>query len=240
MRFPRLEKYLEEAEKLRRSYPQQYRRLALVRDFPAWKRSLEPGRTPLDDERPWITFSATRFLEKVLHRRVRVFEYGVGGSTLFFSKRAGEVVSVDDDPAWMDRVRERMDSRPERNWVGHVVRPAPDPGAASADPADPDAYVSGSPAYAGQRFLEYAASIDRFTDESFDLVFIDGRARPSCFKHSLRKVKRRGCILWDNTDREYYRPAMETALEGFAFLDFPGPSPYVKFFTRTSAWRRDR
>lgn len=240
MKFPRLEKYLEEAEKLKRAYPQHYNVLELVRYFPSWSRSLVSGRNPLDDERPWITFAAIRFLENVLHRGMRVFEYGMGGSTLFFAKRAGEVVSVDHDPMWMARVREHMDTLAGRNWRGFVVEQKPDPRAANGDPADPEAYVSANAVFSGQSFLEYASSIERFPDESFDMVFIDGRARPSCFRHSMSKVKKQGYILWDNTDREHYHPAMKIVPEDFRFLDFPGPSPYVKFFTRTSCWRRVR
>jgi len=64
------------------------------------------------------------------------------------------------------------------------------------------------------------------------------RARPSCFKHAIPKLKDAGYIVWDNTERDYYQPAIELAPEAFRFGDFPGPSPYVYCFTRTSTWQR--
>ncbi|MBI5865097.1 MAG: hypothetical protein HZB38_11440 [Planctomycetes bacterium] len=57
--------------------------LASLRYYGAWKASLD-GASALDDERPWITFAATRFLERAVRPGSRVFEWGSGGSTLFF------------------------------------------------------------------------------------------------------------------------------------------------------------
>lgn len=204
--------------------------------FPDWSRSLQTGASPLNDQRPWITFAAIRFLRNNLRKDMRVYEYGAGGSTLFFAKRVKEVISVEHDPVWRDQVMEALTNGGHENWRIDLIEPTPDARIIDKDPSDPDAYVSSALEFKGHSFRNYASSIEGYPDGYFDVVVIDGRARPSCFKHALSKVKDNGYIIWDNTDRSYYFPAMQLAPGNLYFRDFPGPSPYVNFFTRTSLW----
>lgn len=238
MIFEDVNVYLREAGRLRKTEFEVLPLKDLAVFFLAWRRSLRAHSNALNDEKPWITFAAIRFLERILTRRMRVFEYGSGGSTLFFSRRAGEVISVEHDPSWWENVLERIRSRDHVNVELRLVEPVHDRTSPGKDPSDPGSYISSASAFSEYSFRDYASSIDVYADNSFDIILIDGRARPSCFLHSLPKVKPNGYIVWDNTDREHYHPAMRSAPEDFAFLDFPGPSPYGKFFTRTSAWQR--
>jgi hypothetical protein len=66
------------------------------------------SRSPLDLEQPWFSYAAIDFLENYLTRDMTVFEYGSGGSTIFFARRAGSVVSVEDNPEWFQRVQDRV------------------------------------------------------------------------------------------------------------------------------------
>ena len=66
------------------------------------------GKTPLDLELPWFSYAAIDFLEDYLTPSMTVFEYGSGGSTIFFARRAGSVVSVEDNPEWFNRVKTRI------------------------------------------------------------------------------------------------------------------------------------
>ena len=63
--------------------------------FPNWTRSL--SHTPVEDGTPWVTYAAINFLSRSLTEQMRVFEWGVGGSTIFFAQRAAELVSVEHD-----------------------------------------------------------------------------------------------------------------------------------------------
>ena len=49
--------------------------------------------------------------------------------------------------------------------------------------------------------MSYATFIDSFPDHSFDLIVIDGRARAACIQHAIRKVKKGGYLLIDNSER---------------------------------------
>jgi hypothetical protein len=154
---------------------------------------------------------------------MRVFEFGTGGSTLFFAQHVSEIVSVEHDHEWFRMVANKMSSSGGRNWLGLLRPPEPEAGASCHDPADPLGYVSADPRYEGFIFRSYASAIDQFPDEHFDLVLVDGRARPSCILHALPKV--RSWIILDNTEREYYLEMLKGWLEGYEMTHFKGAVP---------------
>jgi hypothetical protein len=61
--------------------------------FLRWIKSLN-GRSPIKDEQPWMTFGAIDFLKKRINRTDQIFEWGSGGSTVFFRKHTNDVVSM--------------------------------------------------------------------------------------------------------------------------------------------------
>lgn len=67
-----------------------------------WVRSFVEHRPVNRDGRPipWFTYSAIEFLENRWPPNRRVFEFGAGFSTLWWSERSAEVVSVEDDVDW--------------------------------------------------------------------------------------------------------------------------------------------
>ena len=71
-----------------------------------WLRSVE-SRSAVDEQGnpvPWLTYPATSFLSKIIRPEWRVFEYGCGSSTAWWSQRVAEVHAVDHDPAWLERI----------------------------------------------------------------------------------------------------------------------------------------
>jgi hypothetical protein len=167
---------------------------------------------------------------------MKVFEYGTGGSTLFFLDRVESVVSIEHDAEWAGIVTSALTERERSRWSCHLIRPEKISDTAfSSDRAD---YRSSAQGFSGKTFHEYVLSIDDYPEGCFDLIMIDGRARPSCFVHALSKVKNQGYIIWDNTERQNYHETMNLAPKCMKMFDFPGPSPYVDLFTRTTAWFR--
>jgi len=58
---------------------------------------------PVDAERapiPWITYPALEFLSQFDYAESDVFEFGSGNSTLFWARRARNVVSIETDKDW--------------------------------------------------------------------------------------------------------------------------------------------
>lgn len=228
-----------EVRKLAASRPECATAKKLGRFFRPWKASLQEGRSPITDAQPWISFAAIELIGNVLTKDMAVFEFGGGGSTLFFTRRVAHVVTVEHDAAWFPIIERAVRESGCSNWKG-LLRPAEEGADPSACVADPDAYLSDDDGYRGKNFRSYASAIDAWADGHFDLVLVDGRARPSCLKHALSKVRPGGLLVLDNSDRPYYTQRTGSLIEPLfvELLSCGGPVPYLEWFTQTTIWKR--
>lgn len=142
-------------------------------------------------------------------------------------------VSIEHDPEWYLRMKELVHGqssadlrlvRPEQGTIG------------AGDPSEPNDYASSDAIGIGNNFRNYASQIDQFPDEWFDLVVVDGRARPSCVMHSIKKVRMGGMLLLDNSDREYYLQKTSTMLKGFEARKFSGVTPGLVRWSESTAF----
>ena len=202
-----------------------------LRYFPQWQKSLDSS--PVSDRRPWLTYGAIEFLDSILCREMRVCEYGVGGSTLFFLDRVHEIVSIEHDAEWLSKLKVIV---PVSNqWTLHVIPPS----GIRSGTTKADSYASEHPGFGGFSFEEYARLIESYPDNFFDLVQVDGRARVPCMKHSIAKVKPNGFLVLDDAERARYAEAhFRLDALGWEKHDFFGPTPYQQGFQSTCIWRR--
>ena len=119
---------------------------------------------------------------------------------------------------WSSRVRRVVSCEHHRGWY---ERMAPE-----------------LPANVDYKHLEltggYPEAIAQHANE-FDVIVIDGRERVKCAYNSLGALKDSGVILWDNSEREKYRPAFDfLAANGFRKLDFWGIGPVESYGWCTS------
>lgn len=198
--------------------------MRLARDFLGWRRSLTG--LALEARQPWIPFAAKRRLERAVSKGTRVFEYGAGGSTLWFADRGATVVSVEHDPEWYERMRALVPAN-----VTLLLR-EPEP---FAGLRDVPSYLSTDPRYRGLWFRAYARSIDE--RGPFDVVFVDGRSRVSCAIHGSRALNPGGLLVLDDSERREYAEAFERI--PLPFIRYPGPKPYGELFAETTIWRYD-
>jgi hypothetical protein len=211
------------------------------RDVPPWLASMSDPDYLLNERYPWLTFRAVRRIERYLRERpgARVFEYGSGGSTLFWRRWGCSCVSVEHDEAWMNRVKRWIGDDPRCELRLVTPDPVPDRGT-DADPSDPLGYRSGDPAFRGYSFERYARQIEQFPDASFDVVLVDGRARPSCLMHAIPKLRPGGIAILDNADRPYYLSRMSGHLGSFGRETFIGAAAAVATINRTDILTRER
>jgi hypothetical protein len=75
-----------------------------------WTRSITEGKPCKSDGSalPWMNYPMIALLKERLKSQLRLFEYGSGYSTLFFSDLVGEVVSVEYDPGWHNEISKRL------------------------------------------------------------------------------------------------------------------------------------
>jgi len=212
---------------------------AAISAFPRWTTALAPGRSSLADRSPWLTFRAIDELDRIVNRDMTVFEYGSGGSTLFFADRAARVVSVEHVPAWHEKVTGFLNASGVTNASVELIEPEPDPSFGRKDPADPGHFVSTDALSAGYSFVRYVNRIAAFPDGTLDVVVIDGRSRPSCCRAAQAKVRPGGYLVFDNTETPYYRPALEELTpDRWDVRHLYGPVPYIKHFSQTTIARK--
>jgi hypothetical protein len=226
--------YFQETVKTKLLYPSSFNLIDSLSFFFQWYRCLQPGITPLNRELPWISFAAIRFLQGYIRSYMHVFEYGSGGSTLFFARHAQEVISVEHDKIWGQALMRELSRYRYTNYQIRCIPADSRLTHTEGNLSNPLDYLSSD----GCIYYNYAISITDYPENSFDIILIDGRARPSCFMLALARVKTGGIIVWDNTDRQHYFPAMRLAGKNFIMKDFPGSTCCAPFFTRTSIWIR--
>jgi hypothetical protein len=86
-----------------------------------WYKSFRKNR-PIDRNGrpiPWFTYPALYFLDNRLDGIFRLFEYGSGYSTLWFSKKVKEVVSVENDANWKESLSKSIPSNVELVYKGN-------------------------------------------------------------------------------------------------------------------------
>lgn len=75
-----------------------------------WFKSVEMG-LPVDAEGkplPWYTYSFIDFIGDRIRPNMKVFEYGSGNSTLWWSQRVEAVVACEHDKPWYDTISDKV------------------------------------------------------------------------------------------------------------------------------------
>ena len=141
------------------------------------------GRSALINGEPWITPKSLDYVKTILKPTFRVFEWGSGGSTAFWSRNCASIISVEHNSEWIQRTTDIMRRlNCPNNWkLVHV----------------PGIGIDHNTA-----FRNYANAILEYPDNSFDLVFVDGEAssRGWCITNALSKIKSGGYLLVDNSN----------------------------------------
>jgi predicted O-methyltransferase YrrM len=177
----------------------------------AWWRARR-GKTP---ERPWIVPAAIGWLQRRIRKDWAVLELGSGRSTVWLARRAGSVLSFEDNEFWAGHTRGRLDEVGLHN-VDLRVGP----------------------------IEELPGSVAALPDDAFDLVVMDFLEAPTVtrvdvLKPALKKVRPGGLLLLDDSDRPGYREAFEL-LKGWRFRKFVGVKDEWPEACETGIFRRPK
>lgn len=152
---------------------------------------------------PWLSPAATLFFEKWLHKDQFMAEFGSGLSTVFFAKRVKEIVSIEHYDPWYEKV---VDIFKNENITNIDYRLIKEDKNITTDeeimkeiaPFNPSFLVKSS-------FKDYYSALSDKPDEHFDVILVDGRARPECVFSALDKLKSGGLMVLDNSERDRYK-----------------------------------
>jgi len=188
-----------------------------------WKTSRKRGVTPISHGLPWMNYAAIEFLENYLQPSFKVFEWGMGGSTIYWSARAAEVVSVEHDAQWFDTAQEALGDADETVAKRSMILHEPSAEATKV-------FTSGDKKYDGMSFEAYSRAIEEFPEGYFDLIVVDGRARMACLHNCMKQLSKTGVILLDNSDYARYQTELnrfwQAHQEDFERTDFLSPTPF--------------
>lgn len=206
------------------------RRPAMWPYYRQWRSSLLNPCSTLHDRLPWMTYEAIAWLDSVLESNMKVFEWGSGGSTFFFADRVQCVFTVEHDQDWFSNVKLEL----EDEGVGNV-----DISLHPAEMASPEnlEFQPSLPHFSGLSFRSYARAIDKYPDNSFDMVVVDGRARIACARRAIGKIKPGGYLLVDNMERQEYQPIW-VLVRGWSATTFSGPVPYNRYLNTCVVWQK--
>jgi hypothetical protein len=177
---------------------------------------------------PSIALPAICLMDDYLTKDMNAFEWGSGMSTLFFARRVEQVISVEHDPGWFEKVDSALEY-----WglEACTFLVAPDEG------CDAD-YCSQQAGYESVNFRRYVEIIKIFKDDWFDLILVDGRARCTCLQIAQRKLKPGGLLVLDDSARMIYQWAVQKI--EWPQLVFNGCIPYMRHghTVQTTIWQK--
>ena len=118
-------------------------------------------------------------IKSYLNNKQIMLEYGVGGSTLYFSKYVDKYISIEHDRSWIDKIK-TYDLNP--NIELHLC------------PPDNNIIL---PIWKGREndFKNYINYIDVLPYSYYDIVLLDGRARQFCAKKILNFIDNRSIVF---------------------------------------------
>lgn len=146
--------------------------------------SIPKKTTPLDLQLPWFSYAAIDFLGRFLRPSMRTFEYGGGGSTIFFARRTAQVTCVENSEDWAQKIRRVLDDQKIENVKIQIH---------AYDPNDRAAFGNS----------DYLRTLEK---EAPDIVVVDGyeervALRPDCFWLAETVIKPGGIIIVDDSWR---------------------------------------
>lgn len=163
---------------------------------------------------PWISYPALRLLEDVVKPGMRVFEWGSGGSTVFFARKGCRVTSIESSEVWHGRLESGLSvlTPEQRSNVDLRFIKAH----AQEYPQGLDAYVSsvldGGP---------------------WDLILVDGWERVRCAETAQVTLAPDGILIFDNSDQPQFASVRLRLQE----TPFPGFGVSRIWPTQTSVYR---
>ncbi len=132
---------------------------------------------------PWLAYDAVKFLKQYLTSSDVILETGSGKSTIWFSRHAGFVYSIEHHKEWFNIVSGLIHKENCNNIEYYI------------ESRDFDTSINDFP---------YTHRMNSFNDYSFDMILIDGKLRDLCALIALKKVKSTGIIVIDNVERYIY------------------------------------
>ena len=189
----------------------------------------------INEELPWITRESFHFINSVLSDNLSIFEFGSGGSSIFFLKRAKHFVSVEHNSDWYQKVSHLINSKNySRKKIDYFLR--------ESSGQIEENYISISDKeleLISNFYDDYISVIDSYSDNYFDLIIIDGKSRIKALDKSIPKLKCGGYLIFDNADRIHYQKRLKE-INDWMVLESYGPTIFDMSFNQTNVYQKPK
>ncbi len=187
---------------LRKSFSYKYLRYRFMRPLLKFYNKLLTLKQPV----PWMSPASIAILKALLHDRMVALEYGSGSSTLFFHERVKNLISVEHDKWWYKGIKKKLKQLKVKNVNYKYIPPSPTPEKYTGDDIEKVGLMEQHLEMIRWEYVEYFEYANKFANDYFDLIIIDGRARVECSINCIDKLKPGGIFILDNSERNRYQP----------------------------------
>ena len=178
-----------------------------VLDQTGWNKTRQTKRAMLHDEPiPWWTYASVQFIDQVISTSSQILEIGGGNSSLYWMARGNNLVTLETSPVWIKELTLDKRFNIKKHQIVHIPN-------------------------------EDLISISNVLENQlFDVVINDGSGdRAMIGEYLATKVRDNGIFVWDNSEREHDRKAIEhLKLNGWNALEFYGHGPINAYAWKTS------
>lgn len=179
----------------------------------AWLHDRFSKTAPARQGLPWIAWPCIDFIDSYLRPEHHVFEWGGGGSTIFFLRKGCRLTTVESSSKWVEILNKEVSNQATRaKWDLRFV-----PVSGNSDP-----------------------NINRYIDQvtsggPWDLVLVDGWSRIRCLQAAIPWVKPGGVLVLDNADQQKFSAAPQV-MQDWQHRLFAGLGVARTWVTRTDAY----
>jgi len=171
----------------------------------------------LNPSAPWLTPDAIDFLNETLKKEFNGLEYGSGRSTIWFAKKVNNLISIEHNAEWFDRVSTIIRNEGIRN-INYKLLPNP----GTSDVLEVTI------------MSDYVQAVPEIPSESLDFILVDGIVRPACALRGIPLLKPGGWLILD--DANHYLPSSSKAPNSRSISDGTKDDAWGKVQDEISSW----
>lgn len=193
-----------------------------MRSFSHWtpqyikNRLLEKYYHKTCPDHPWLTKAANQILASYLKDSDVGLEFGSGRSTVWHAKRSRHLASIEHREVWYRKVKQMIEDSDQRNVDYHLIHKD-----VSEEKGSEAAYVQ---------------IINKFEENYFDYVLIDGIYRDFCAMNVIEKIRPGGMMIIDNVNWEL--PSESCSPYSRTLVQGPRGNTWSSVYQSISGWRR--
>lgn len=161
---------------------------------------------------PWLVYDAISYIDSIINDNYVMYEYGCGGSTLYYQNKVKVLNSVEHNKNWYTKTKKAINNNVNLNLCEVIER-------------------------TDINLAKYADTILK-TKTNYDIILIDGLHRNRCIKNAIRMLNENGYIILDNSNRKAYDKG-KSLLNKWSRISFYGFGPHLNYRWETTIYKND-